>query len=266
MAYSPDSFIRFLGAVIFAAAAGASFTQPERTAGADPALSRTPVLVELFTSEGCSDCPPADDLLARLDAEQFVHGVYAIVLSEHVTYWNHQGWSDPFSLPKMDSRQQQYGGLFHLDSVYTPQMVVDGASQFVGSASADLTAALKSASAARKQPLEILAARWDKEGVHFSVRSAFLGGTHLVAALAENTAHAEVSAGENAHRSLHHVAVVRTLEDFKPGFGDGRQLTLSASGVQKGKTAPLLRLVVFLVEDQTGRVRAVAQQSLNPPA
>ena len=106
-------------AMVAAAAAGA------------PGKSRTPVVVELFTSEGCSSCPPADDLLSRL-ADQSINGVDVIALSEHVDYWDYLGWRDPFSSNLFSARQQGYGDRFHLSSVYTPQMVVDGVVQLNG--------------------------------------------------------------------------------------------------------------------------------------
>ena len=229
----------------------------------DQNVQRVPVLVELFTSEGCSDCPPADALLAELDAKQFVPGAESIVLSEHVTYWNHLGWRDPFSLDAMTQRQAAYVRRFRLDSAYTPQAVVDGTSQFVGSDGRAMLAAVTKAATNRKISLAIENARWDHGAVRFAVRGESPKGSKLVAVLAANATHSEVARGENAGRTLHHTAVVRVLKEMDGGVADGRPLSLEPSGERRsGNADKEMRLVVFATEIRTGRVIAAAEQRL----
>jgi hypothetical protein len=224
---------------------------------------RVPVLVELFTSEGCSDCPPADALLAKLDATQPISGVQAIVLSEHVTYWNHQGWSDPFSFEMMTERQEDYGRRFGLDSNYTPQMVVDGVEQFVGSNSRALVAAVEKEQKTPKQSIVIDGATWDHGAAQFSIRASVPTGARILAVLAADSTHQEVSSGENAGRTLRHTAVVRVMRDFGADAGDGRQLKLPGGPLtQKTETAGPVRLIVFLVDRKTGHVLGAAEQTL----
>jgi hypothetical protein len=220
--------------------------------------------VELFTSEGCSDCPPADALLAQLDATQFVPGAQAIVLSEHVTYWNQQGWRDPFSLDEMTARQEQYVHRFGLDSSYTPQAVVDGATQFVGNDGRALSRAVATAAANPKKTLAIDGARWSNGSVEFSVRGTADSNSRLMVALAADATHAEVSRGENAGRTLHHVAVVRVMKEFGSGSVDGRQLQLSGGALAHGEEAKgPIRLVAFQIDHKTGHVLAAAEQTLS---
>ena len=224
--------------------------------------NRQPVLVELFTSEGCSDCPPADALLMRLDSTQFVPGAQAIVLSEHVTYWNHQGWRDPFSFDEMDERQQQYSARFRLDSVYTPQMVVDGAKQFVGSDRNALTQAIQSSAAQAKVPLEILDPRLQNGRATFSLRSGPVNSSvRWYAAIAADAARSEVSRGENAGRTLQHTAVVRVLRQLKR-TGDAQEFNLPVDAtLTEGSN---VRLVVFAVDAHSGKVTSAAQGIIKP--
>ncbi|MGD0481201.1 MAG: DUF1223 domain-containing protein [Terracidiphilus sp.] len=240
----------------------------QASAASTPAATQpTPVLVELFTSEGCSDCPPADALLAQLDT-QVIPGAQVIVLSEHVTYWNHQGWMDPFSFDEIDLRQQSYVRQFGLDSPATPQFVVDGTMQLAGSNPPVLAGFITRAAAVPKIQIEIGNAHRAANGaVEFTVHAATATKATLVAIIAENATHSEVSHGENAGRTLHHVAVVRAIKEFGSNFGsgatDGRTLELSGGNVLRAeKDGEPLRLVVFLVSHS--RVVGAAEQTLNP--
>lgn len=228
-----------------------------------PTPQRVPVLVELFTSEGCSDCPPADSLLGQLDAKQPIAGAQAIVLSEHVTYWNHNGWTDPYSLDAMTDRQEAYVSRFGLESSYTPQMVVDGATQFVGGNAKALIAAVESAAKSGKKPLTIENARWDHGAAVFAIRGEAPAGTKLFAALAADATHQEVSGGENAGRTLHHVAVVRVMKELGNESTDGRPLKLPGGDLnRRSESDGPVRLVVFLVDHKTGHVVGAAEQRL----
>jgi len=240
-------------------------TQAAVGATASATGTRQPVLVELFTSEGCSSCPPADTLLARLDAEQFVPNAQAIVLSEHVTYWNHLGWSDPFSTQPMTERQQQYATRFGLDDVYTPQAVVDGASELVGSDSEALRRAVTHAATIPKPELGIENAKWTGDMVHFAVRSTATSHGRLMAAIAADATQSTVTRGENAGRTLRHVAVVLVLEEMGVDAADGRPLRLELPAARLGRQigeGTSLRLVVFLTDERTGRVLGVAEREI----
>jgi hypothetical protein len=246
------------------AAVSGTFLAIPHTRVAAASGPRQPVLVELFTSEGCSSCPPADALLARLDEQQFVPGAQAIVLSEHVTYWNDGGWRDPFSLDTITDRQQQYAARFGLDSVYTPQAVVDGASQMTGSDTAALTRAIARAASAPRSgaALAIQDAAWSGGTVSFKVTGAAGSDGRLMAALAEDSEKSSVARGENSGRTLRHVAVVRVLQDMGKGAADGRALNLGIPDAGRAAQSGPLRLVVFLADRRSGRVLSVAEQTL----
>jgi hypothetical protein len=176
------------------------------------ASAQTPVVVELFTSEGCSSCPPADALLMKLSQQGAGNDTDLVLLGEHVDYWNYIGWTDRFSSPQFSQRQSAYAHALN-SSVYTPQMVIDGTTQFVGSeaseARRDIAAAAKDLKPAQ------VTLRW--EGInrlHISVQSSAQEPSHVLLAITEDGLSTSVEAGENGGRTLHHAAVVRQLRDL----------------------------------------------------
>src|SRR5271154_3718379 len=182
-----------------ASASGQSDTRAEQAAN--------PVVVELFTSEGCSSCPPADRLLARLEQTQPVAGAQIIALEQHVDYWNDLGWMDPFSSAQFSERQSNYVRALHANTAYTPQMIVDGATEFVGSSERDALAAIAKSSRTAKATV-VLEQRQDSragpETAALRVRLEPLAnwdareGADVILAITENGLSSSVTRGENA--------------------------------------------------------------------
>lgn len=235
-----------------------------RLAQASDVPARTsPVLVELFTSEGCSSCPPADALLQELDRSQ----PEAVVLSEHVDYWNQLGWKDPYSSHSLSERQAAYAGRFGLDSVYTPEMVVDGTREFVGSDARQAGQALEKAGSEEKISLRIASVSQEKAGeLQVRVEAAALPAgskqAEVYVAVALNHAESQVARGENAGRRLIHAGVVRSLTRagvVEKGKEFAREVRLP---VEQGDDLSNLRIVAFVQETGPGRVLAVTMRRL----
>jgi hypothetical protein len=181
---------------------------------------RVPVVVELFTSEGCSSCPPADQLLARMDRSQPVAGVRVIALEEHVDYWNSLGWTDPFSSSQYRFRQNDYGRKFSAEGIYTPQMIVNGQAQFVGTDGDRAAQEIARAALQQSIVLELKATpkASDPDLVDLSVKVT-LGlilkvhnlDSNVYLAVTESDLSSNVQRGENSGRLLRHAPVVRSF-------------------------------------------------------
>ena len=212
------------------------------------ALAAAAILVELFTSEGCSSCPPADAVLARLHREQPVPGVQLIVLSEHVDYWNDLGWKDPFSDRRFSDRQAAYGG-----RIYTPQAVVDGRTDVLGS---DAAAIERAAASAAREPHGTLVLTRTATGIRIAVDGLPAhGGANVLVAALEDDLVSKVERGENAGRTLSHAAVVRSLREAGtiPAASARWSAELSLPLDLSGKKA---RTIAFVQDGRTRRVLA----------
>lgn len=217
---------------------------PAGAAGAD----RAPVLVELFTSEGSAVCPPADQVLAKLDAT-------AIVLSEHVTTGDGALWRDRFASEDVTKRQQAYMDRFRLDVAHVPQMVVNGSVQFSGS---DARRAAVEIAKAAKRVKVVPRLLWADNGVQVEIDGARVGD-RIFLALADDSATTAVTGGENAGRQLHHVAVCREIR--RAGL-----VPLGGAFYQLVKLPPQARKQRVIVWMQVGEVGAVAGAAMLPPA
>jgi hypothetical protein len=254
---------------VLAALMGTFVTIPAIGVAQSPQTNRTPVLVELFTSEGCSSCPPADALLAALDHDQPVAGAQIIVLGEHVDYWDGKGWHDRFSSHQYTDRQNQYVERLRVDSPFTPQMVVDGTDQFIGNDASHAHRSIEHAAQTTK--INLTLSQPVLSGRNISASASIPTSTtaplkgDLYAALVDPTDTTEVRGGENGGRRLQHAGVVRSLRRV------GSLKDLSTKPVSFTLTAPAdskldeMRVVVFAQSSQ-GAVVGAAQESVQGTA
>ncbi|MET0622364.1 MAG: DUF1223 domain-containing protein [Pyrinomonadaceae bacterium] len=267
-----------LAAAAFAALSGQRVSKsagPQRsegdTAAAAKTKARAPVVVELFTSEGCSSCPPADALLARLDKEQPVEGAEIIPLAMHVDYWNQLGWADPFSSSEFSRRQGEYAHAFGEEGVYTPQMIVDGVKEFPGGKSGTALAAIGRAAREPKSEVTLTRgpAQTDEMAQVFVSIDEFPKQTegdpvYVLLAVTESGLSSDVSRGENSGRRLDHVGVVRVIKRLGvlPDTRGGGFKVETGVMIEKGWRRENLRAVVFAQEGRTRRVLAAGSLKL----
>lgn len=215
----------------------------------------TPVLLELFTSLGCSSCPPADKLLAEIDRRQPIPGARLIVLSEHVDYWNTPAWSDPFSSAACTERQQAYDSRFRVE-VYTPQLVIDGTTALVGTKWDKAATEIQRVLHGPTIPVHVNASRREgKAQIDLDVGPNSVDNKAILfLALAHDRTSSHVGGGENAGRDLSEVSVVYSIKQVaKIDTGSSFKKSLSVSLPAKSQSGDV-RAVAFLSRSDTMQV------------
>jgi len=246
---------RRIALIALLAAIGAALAAPRAEE------ARTSIVVELYTSEGCESCPPADVLLQQLASAQPVAGAQIIPLSLHVDYWDQLGWKDRFSSAQLTNRQRVYGTRFNLDSVYTPQMVIDGRSELVGS---DAGAARKAIAKAAATAHGIV--RIGRAGSVVTIAASGLpphDRADVIVALTEDHLTSNVTRGENHGRTLTHTAVVRTLAVAGEAVGPAAEARTTLT-IDPSWRRDELRIVAFVQERRGGAILASNAIRLEP--
>ncbi|MHA1152583.1 MAG: DUF1223 domain-containing protein [Alphaproteobacteria bacterium] len=235
-----------LAAVVLLSLAWPMIPPPAAAQQGVPQASVSPVVVELFTSQGCSSCPPADELLAELAGRPDV-----VALSLHVDYWDYIGWKDPYASPQYTARQQRYAQALNLRYVYTPQIVVDGRVDVVGSQRVKVLEAIETA-AKRDRPIDIGFSTGNGGKVIISEGHAPGEGATVWLAIYDHEQVTEVKRGENAGHRLRNTNVVRSFERLGTWTGARLEIPLDLSGarargrdgcaviVQRGRAGPVL--------------------------
>ncbi|MBC7557247.1 MAG: DUF1223 domain-containing protein [Chryseobacterium sp.] len=212
-------------------------------------------VLELFTSEGCSSCPPADKLVEELQNKNLDN---VIILAYHVDYWDRLGWKDTFSQKKFSERQNWYYSIFNLNSIYTPQIVVDGQRQFVGSERGVLNNALENKNLASSEDgikIKILNSENGMVSVEYNLENVN-PEENLNFALVQNHAITQVKRGENSNRKLSHVDIVREFKTISPEKSGNIDLN-NVNLIPKD-----FHVIAFLQNKKTGKISEVQSTTL----
>jgi hypothetical protein len=249
------SFITFAAIAAIGSIAAINTTPSHKANAANKGFA----VVELFTSEGCSSCPPADELVAKIQKESNDKPVY--ILAFHVDYWNRLGWKDVFSSADYSKRQQDYAGYLHLQSVYTPQIVVNGKTEFVGSEEGTLRNAIKSS--LQKTPettltLTVAAADQNQATIKYATGETDNTNALFVAVLQKN-AQTKVERGENGGRTLSHVQIVRKLQKVALNGNSGEIKVLLPKGFDKQSW----EIIGFLQNTADGAINGASKASFS---
>lgn len=252
-------------AIFIAVQPGLEAAQP--TAPASPSPT-TVVILELFTSEGCSSCPPADKLLRQVHLKETGAGQLIVGISEHVTYWNNLGWKDPYSAQVFTDRQSAYASRLSLEGPYTPQMVVNGRDQFVGGNGGALESALQSDARRPHADLRIVSSALSGKGIDatFSFSGQAKKPLDLIAVITDDADRSNVLRGENSGRLLEHVSVARTLVKVATVTGDTESaIHLPLPDGLKATSGSGHHLVLFVQEGHQGAILGAAVTALETP-
>lgn len=249
------------------ATSGPGAELPGQTGSPQATKDREPVVVELFTSEGCSSCPPADKLLSELDARQPLDKAEVIAIEEHVDYWDQDGWKDPFSSADWTYRQNLYSRVLHTGNSYTPEMVVDGKEGFVGGRGGTALQEIQKAAAMAKSKVQLSdVVLQQNKSLTFKVSVEKLADLtpkdtpEVIVVITESGLHSSVKAGENDGKELQHSPVLRELKVIG-AFGKNGQEGFSAQPSVKLDSAwkvENLRAVVFVQERKSRRILGAA--------
>ncbi|HYM92577.1 MAG TPA: DUF1223 domain-containing protein [Chitinophagaceae bacterium] len=189
-----------------------AFTNQKATKITEKKENRGFAVIELFTSEGCSSCPPADDAIAEIQKEYKDKNV--LVLGFHVDYWDRLGWKDPFSSSDFTARQEYYASIFNLNSIYTPEAVINGKSEFVGSDKNKIINNVEGQLKLKSKVSITLKAMQNNSGkieINYSVEDNNSRQDQLVILLIQKNASDNIKKGENEGKTLQHINIVRKM-------------------------------------------------------